>query len=68
MGLVADYEISLALPSAEISMAISCMKRLVKIGLKYPKELIGVHADMEPILAEIYPLSKTKNQQGSKGG
>jgi len=36
MGQVSDDEISLALPSAEITRAISGIKKLAQVGLKYP--------------------------------
>jgi len=55
MGQVADDEISLALLPAEISRAISGMKKLAKIGFKYPISYIGAQADLEPILSQIYP-------------
>jgi uncharacterized protein (DUF169 family) len=58
MGQVADDEISLALPPAEIPRAIAGMKRLAKIGFKYPINFIGGLADLEPILAQIYPALK----------
>lgn len=63
MGQVADDEISLALPPGEIPRAISGMKRLAKIGFKYPINFIGGQADLEPILAEVYPISKTKKSE-----
>lgn len=61
MGQVADDEISLALPPEEIPRAISGMQQLAKIGFKYPINFIGSQADLEPILAQVYPAIKTKN-------
>jgi hypothetical protein len=55
MGQVADDEISLALPPAEINRALSGMKKLAKIGFKYPIGFIGAQADLEPILSKVYP-------------
>ncbi|MDD5313411.1 MAG: DUF169 domain-containing protein [Dehalococcoidia bacterium] len=55
MGQVADDEISLALPPEYVERAISGMKRLAKIGFKYPINFIGAQADLEPILSQIYP-------------
>jgi uncharacterized protein (DUF169 family) len=55
MGQVADDEISLALPPAEIGRALSGMKKLAKIGFKYPISFIGAQADLAPILSQVYP-------------
>jgi hypothetical protein len=55
MGQVADDEISLALPPAEIGRALSGMKKLAKIGFKYPISFIGAQADLTPILSQVYP-------------
>jgi len=55
MGQVADDEISVALPPEEIPRAIAGMKKLAKIGFKYPINFIGSQADLEPILARVYP-------------
>ena len=60
MGQVADDEISVALPPGEIPRAISGMKQLAKIGFKYPINFIGGQADLEPILAQVYPALKEK--------
>jgi uncharacterized protein (DUF169 family) len=65
MGQVADDEISLALPPQEVPRALSGMKRLAKIGFKYPINFIGGQADLEPILAQIYPAAKAKDQPSS---
>jgi uncharacterized protein (DUF169 family) len=55
MGQVADDEIVLALPPGELERAISGMKRLGKIGFKYPIAFIGGLADPTPMLAQFYP-------------
>lgn len=55
MGQVSDDEISLALPPGDIGRALSGMKKLAKIGFKYPISYIGAQADLEPILSQIYP-------------
>jgi uncharacterized protein (DUF169 family) len=55
MGQVADDEISLALPPAEINRALAGIKKLAKIGFKYPIGFIGAQADLEPILSQVYP-------------
>jgi len=60
MGQVADDEIALALAPAEIPRAISGMNRLAKIGFKYPINFIGSQADLEPILAQVYPALQAK--------
>jgi hypothetical protein len=33
------------------------MKKLAKIGFKYPISFIGAQADLEPILSQIYPAA-----------
>ena len=58
MGQVADDEISLALPPGEIPRAISGLKKLAKVGFKYPINFVGGQADLEPILARVYPPPK----------
>jgi uncharacterized protein (DUF169 family) len=55
MGQVSDDEISLALPPAEIPRALSGLKKLAKVGFKYPIGYIGARADLEPILSQVYP-------------
>jgi uncharacterized protein (DUF169 family) len=55
MGQVADDEISIALPPAEIPHALAGLKKLAKIGFKYPIGFIGARADLEPILSQVYP-------------
>jgi len=55
MGQVSDDELLLALPPGEINRATSGMKKLAKIGFKYPINFIGGMADLEPILSQIYP-------------
>ena len=55
MGQVADDEMALALPPAEIPRAFSGMTKLAKVGFKYPINFIGSQADLEPILSRVYP-------------
>ncbi len=55
MGQVADDEMVIALPQGELGRAISGMKKLAKIGFKYPIPFIGGLADPTPILAQFYP-------------
>lgn len=57
MGQVSDDEISLAMPPGEIARAISGMKKLDKIGFRYPINFIGGQADLEPMLAKVYPAA-----------
>jgi uncharacterized protein (DUF169 family) len=58
MGQVADDEMALALPPAEIPRAFSGMAKLAKVGFKYPINFIGSQADLEPILSRVYPSKK----------
>ncbi len=55
MGQVADDEIVMALPPGEIERAVSGIKKLAKIGFKYPISFIGGLADPAPVLAQFYP-------------
>jgi hypothetical protein len=55
MGQVADDEMVVALPQGELGRAISGMKKLAKIGFKYPIPFIGGLAAPNPILAQFYP-------------
>ncbi|MBN1690705.1 MAG: DUF169 domain-containing protein [Dehalococcoidia bacterium] len=55
IGQVADDEISIALPPSEINRALSGLKKLEKVGFKYPISYIGAQADIQPIFSEIYP-------------
>ena len=55
MGQVADDEIVVALPPGELDRAISGMKKLAKIGFKYPISFIGGLTDPTPILSQFYP-------------
>jgi len=45
MGQVADDEIVIALPPGEMGRALSGMKKLAKIGFRYPIAFIGGLAD-----------------------
>jgi uncharacterized protein (DUF169 family) len=55
MGQVADDEIVISLPESELNRAISGIKKLGKIGFKYPIAFIGGLADPAPMLAQFYP-------------
>jgi len=55
MGQVADDEIVIALPPADLNRAVSGMKTLAKIGFRYPIAFIGGLADPGPVLAQFYP-------------
>jgi uncharacterized protein (DUF169 family) len=55
MGQVPDDEIVIALPPGEMERASSGMKKLAKIGFKYPIAFIGGLADPAPVLAQFYP-------------
>ena len=54
-GQVADDEIVIALPPGDIERAISGMKKLDKIGFKYPIPFIGCGGDPTPLMAKWYP-------------
>jgi len=54
-GQVADDEIVIALPPTYMDRAISGLKKLTSIGLKYPIRFIGGEADITPVLMELYP-------------
>jgi hypothetical protein len=43
------------LPPGELERAVSGMKKLAKIGFKYPISFIGGLADPTPILSQFYP-------------
>jgi hypothetical protein len=45
----------IALPPRELGRAISGMKKLAKIGFKYPTRFIGGLADPTSVLAQFYP-------------
>jgi uncharacterized protein (DUF169 family) len=53
-GQVADDEIVLALPPAEIERSLSGLEKLAAVGLKYPVAHIGGVSDVAPVLAQIY--------------
>jgi uncharacterized protein (DUF169 family) len=54
-GQVADDEIVIALPPTYMERAISGLKKLASIGLKYPIRFIGGEADITPVLTGLYP-------------
>jgi uncharacterized protein (DUF169 family) len=55
MGQVMDDEMVIALPPGEMERAASGMKKLAKIGFRYPMAFIGGLADPAPVLAQFYP-------------
>ena len=54
LGQVADDEIVIALPPSEIEKSLSGLKKLAKVGLKYPVAYIGGVADVVPVLSQLY--------------
>lgn len=54
LGQVADDEIVIALPPDEIERSLSGLKKLARVGLKYPVSYIGGVADVVPILSQLY--------------
>jgi uncharacterized protein (DUF169 family) len=54
MGGVADDEIAIALPTAELERTVTGLKELAKIGFKYPINSIGPWLDPTPLLSGIY--------------
>jgi uncharacterized protein (DUF169 family) len=54
LGQVADDEIVIALPPAELERSIEGLKKLAKVGFGYPISYIGGVADVMPILSQIY--------------
>lgn len=57
MGQVTDDELILALPPKDVPRALAGMKKLAKIGFRYPISSVGAQADLEPILSQIYPAA-----------
>jgi uncharacterized protein (DUF169 family) len=55
MGQVADDELVIALPPGEMPRALAGLKKLYKIGFRYPIGFIGAMADPAPVLAQFYP-------------
>ena len=58
MGAVTDEEIVLALPAGELERGLLGLKKLHKVGLRYPISYIGPSLDPRPILARSYPEMK----------
>jgi uncharacterized protein (DUF169 family) len=58
MGSITDEEIALALPAGELERGLSGLKKLHKVGLRYPISYIGPSLDPRPILARSYPEMK----------
>jgi uncharacterized protein (DUF169 family) len=55
IGQVADDEIVMALPPADVERAVSGLQKLGQMLLRYPIPFIGGIADVDPILARMYP-------------
>jgi len=55
MGQVKDDEIAIALPPSDIDRANQGLKKLAKVGFKYPISSIGAYLDPAPLLANVYP-------------
>jgi len=60
MGQVADDEMVIALPPKEMERAVSGLRKLAKIGFRYPIAFIGGMADPGPVLAQFYPTPTPK--------
>lgn len=58
MGSVTDEEVALALPVGDLERALSGLKKLHQVGLRYPISYIGPSLDPKPILARSYPDMK----------
>jgi uncharacterized protein (DUF169 family) len=54
LGQVADDEIVIALPPDTIEKSLAGLKKLARVGLRYPVSYIGGIADVVPILSQIY--------------
>lgn len=54
LGQVADDEIVIALPPGDVERAISGLKKLAGVGMRYPVAFIGGTADVTPVLARAY--------------
>ncbi|MBM3141608.1 MAG: hypothetical protein FJ005_00985 [Chloroflexi bacterium] len=54
-GAVQDEEIAVALPPKDLERAISGLKELSKVGLRYPISFAGPSLDPTPVLAKAYP-------------
>lgn len=55
MGSVEDNEIMIALPVGELKRALSGLKRLHQVGLRFPISNIGPNLDPGPMLAKSNP-------------
>ena len=53
IGQVADDELVVALPPAEVSKAISGMQRLAAVGLRYPISFMGGSMDIGPMISDV---------------
>lgn len=56
IGGVSDDEVVIALPPGELERAISGLKELHKVGLRYPISFMGPSLDPSPILTRAYPM------------
>jgi uncharacterized protein (DUF169 family) len=61
-GQVADDEIVIALPPTDLRRAVSGLKKLATLGMRYPIRSIGGEADITPLLMEWYPDAFKKKQ------
>jgi uncharacterized protein (DUF169 family) len=55
MGSVADDEIAIALPPADLERVITGLQNLSKVGFNYPISVVGPELDPAPVLTGIYP-------------
>ena len=60
MGQVADDEMVIALPPSEMGRAVSGLKKLTKIGFRYPIAFIGGITDPASALSQFYPTPDRK--------
>jgi uncharacterized protein (DUF169 family) len=67
IGQVADDELVIAMPPAEIERAISGMRTLsmTAIGFRYPVAFLGGTADVEPAMRMTYPSLFSSGTEGS---
>ena len=55
IGQVADDEMVIALPSNELARVLAGLKKLAKIGFRYPIGFMGATVDPVPVLSRFYP-------------
>ncbi|HSR13110.1 MAG TPA: DUF169 domain-containing protein [Thermodesulfobacteriota bacterium] len=62
MGQVMDDEMVVAVPPLEVERILAGLKKLARIGFRYPIAFIGGLADPAPVLAQFYPdLNRKKS-------